>query len=304
MNLIQKFFFKGKMMNIKNVIVVNKKTFYEFCFLERNAYSQRQRAIFSARDIARFKRMHVAHQKTLKEVTRVLDATRIHYRVSHRKMHIPYDRYDLVITVGGDGTFLQAARQLTQQMILGVNSDPQRSIGKFCAATEKDFQKVFSAILNGTVKTKYLERFLLKTKKEKKAFHVLNDVLICDENPAAMSRYVFAIGKKKEEQRSSGVWIATASGSTGAIHSSGGIILKDTSKKIQYRPRELYYGKLNPYCFNGATLFLKKPIKIRSMMRNGVIYIDGAHFKIPFLYGDEATVECSSIPIRTFTFKL
>lgn len=254
---------------------------------------------FSREDLLRFKEMHAAHQKTLREVRRVLDHYRIRYRVSNRKTHIPYGRYDLIITVGGDGTFLQAARQLSRQMILGVNSNPARSIGNFCAATEKNFEKVFLAILSGKAKTKRLARFSLKIKKQEKAFLVLNDILICDINPGAMSRYVLTIGKRGEEQRSSGLWISTASGSTGAIHSSGGTVLKDTSTSIQYRPRELYYKNLNQYRLKGSVLSLNLSLKIRSMMRKGVIYVDGAHFKIPFSYGEEAFVRRSSIPILT-----
>ncbi len=285
---------------IKNVIVVNKKTFYEFCFLDQPGLKRSTQMSFSRRDLARFKEMHAAHHTTLKEVQHVLNKYRMRYRVSHRKMHIPYDAYDLVITVGGDGTFLQAARQLSGQKILGVNSDPKRSIGKFCVAHAKNFERIFSLILSGQTKTKRLARFALTTRKQKKQFFVLNDILVCDANPAAMSRYVLTIGKESEEQRSSGLWVSTASGSTGAIHSSGGQILKDTSSNIQYRPRELYHQRLHPCRFTGDILSLKKPLMIRSMMRSGVIYVDGAHFKISFSYGDEACIERSLSPIETF----
>jgi NAD+ kinase len=289
-------------MRISNVIVVNKKTFYEFCFLDKSHPGRLQQMSFSHQDLARFKKMHLAHQKTLKKVKRVLEKYRVRYRVSYRKTHIPYDSYDLVITVGGDGTFLQAARQLSGQKILGVNSDPQRSIGKFCLAQEKNFEKVFLAILSGKAKPKRLARFSLTTRKQRKSALVLNDILICDANPAAMSRYVLTIGKKVEDQRSSGIWVSTASGSTGAIHSSGGMIFNDTSTDIQYRPRELYHHRLHPCRLGGGILSLDKPVKVRSMMRKGVIYIDGAHFKIPFSYGDEVSIRRASSPTETFMF--
>ena len=73
--------------------------------------------------------------------------------------------------------------------------------------------------------------------------NVLNDILVCHHNPGAMSRYFLTVEGTREEQRSSGVWIATAAGSSGGLHSAGGKVLTQKSKEFQYRPRELYRGK-------------------------------------------------------------
>lgn len=287
-------------MKPKNVIIVNKKTFYEFCFLCKPGISLSERRRFSVKDIALFKDMHISHQRTLAEVRRVLRKLKINYHVSNRKARIPYDRYDLVITVGGDGTFLQAAGHLTDQLILGVNSDAKRSVGNFCVANEKNFEDIFDRIMSGKLPPTKFSRLLLKVSDNKRKFYVLNDILACDINPAAMSRYEIAVEGRREEQRSSGVWVSTASGSTGAIRSSGGVRLKRTSEKAQYRPRELYARSGRRYHLTGQVLSLKKPLKIRSLMRKGVIYVDGAHTKIPFAYGQTATVTRARSPIRTF----
>lgn len=287
-------------MRIANVIIVNKKTFYEFCFLNKAGISVKERKRFSQKDIALFKEMHVAHQRALNVVKRALIKCGIRYHVSNRKAQIPYDRYDFVVTVGGDGTFLQAASHLTRQPILGVNSDAKRSVGKFCAANEKNFENILLRILAGEISMTKLPRFSLEITESKKKFFVLNDALVCDVNPAAMSRYVLNVEEKMEEQRSSGLWIATASGSTGAIRSSGGVVLKNTDERIQYRPRELYARGDRQYRLTGKTICLKTPLKIRSLMRKGVIYIDGAHTKIPFEYGKIASIKHAALPIHTF----
>ncbi|MCX5681154.1 MAG: NAD(+)/NADH kinase, partial [Candidatus Omnitrophica bacterium] len=124
----------------------NKKTFYEFCFLSKTGISESERKRFSRKDVVLFKKMHEAHHRTLKEVRRVLTKYHVDYHVSNRKAHIPYSRYNFVITVGGDGTFLQAASHLTRQHILGVNSDAKRSVGKFCAAFLKILSSKITAI--------------------------------------------------------------------------------------------------------------------------------------------------------------
>ena len=69
---------------------------------------------------------------------------------------------------------------------------------------------------------------------------VLNDVLFSHPIPAATTRYAIRRDGRAEEQRSSGVWIATAAGSTAAIHSAGGKILPITSQRLQFVVREPY----------------------------------------------------------------
>src|SRR6185295_12301282 len=67
-----------------------------------------------------------------------------------------------------------------------------------------------------------------------------NDVLIAHRNPAAMTRYRLTIGASQEDQRSSGVWISTAAGSTAGIRSAGGRRMPITAKRLQYLVREPY----------------------------------------------------------------
>lgn len=282
------------------VIVINKKTFYEFCFLDKEGAVRRQKMRLSRDDIGRFKKMHQAHQSTLKEVKRVLEDQGIVYRVSHRKAHIDYTRYDLIVTVGGDGTFLQAARHVRDQWILGVNSDPQRSVGKFCLANKHNFAQIFNKILNKKIKPSLLSRIMLQHDRLKRTWLILNDVLVCDVNPAAMSRYILKIGNLREEQRSSGLWVSTASGSTGAIHSSGAPSLKRTSRRMLYRPRELYYRFPGQYRLSGHALSAQQNICIQSLMRKGAIYLDGAHSRTSFLYGDTVHISRSKFPVHAF----
>ncbi len=45
------------------------------------------------------------------------------------------DNLDLIITIGGDGTFLRTASHIynTNTPILGITSDPTRSVGALCS---------------------------------------------------------------------------------------------------------------------------------------------------------------------------
>ena len=64
------------------------------------------------------------------------------------------------------------------------------------------------------MRKKHLRKINVYFYRTKKTVAVINDVLIAHKNPAATSRYLLELNKTKEEQRSSGIWIATPMGST------------------------------------------------------------------------------------------
>jgi NAD+ kinase len=127
---------------------------------------------------------------------------------------------------------------------------------------------------------------------------VLNDILACHENPAAMSRYFLTVGRVKEEQRSSGIWISTAAGSSGGIHSAGGKILPQEAQTFQYQPRELYKGRHLRYTLKGALLKPAQKITLTSLMREGVVFVDGSHVCLPFSFAAEIQVTLSANPLN------
>jgi len=250
-------------------------------------------------DFQRFKKGHNRHEAAIDGVVRELKKQNLSFTSTSRRSRIQYSRYDLIVTIGGDGTFLDAARNVTDQLILGVNSDPKWSVGQFCSASGKTFSLVLKKILSGRFKTTKINRIRLVVKGTTVKTNILNDILFCHRNPAAMSRYYLTVNGRREEQRSSGLWASTAAGSTSAIQSAGGRMLPLTSKRLQYKPRELYTAsgerryKLKGGFFNG-----KKGLKIRSLIPNGLIYVDGSHISYPLLFGDEAVLTQSSQPLK------
>lgn len=245
----------------------------------------------------RFENNHAAHYATLHMVEDVLRKIGIKYRKHARGKGADYAPYDLIITVGGDGTILEAARALSsRQKILGVNSDPNWSVGQFCCCHAGNFEAVLSAFLDGRTKIcrLYKLKLHLKDGKRSKAIECLNDVLICHANPGAMSRYELAIGKTAEDQRSSGIWFSTAAGSTGAMFSAGGKKMPLASRDIQYKPRELYHSQTVPYRLTGGFIRSGHRAKLVSGMARGYIFVDGAHVRFPFTYGSCAEISSSS----------
>lgn len=251
-----------------------------------------------SRVVARLQDAHRRHLATLRMVEDALKRRGLPYRKIKRGFFRKPSGYDLVISVGGDGTFLAAARHLTTEKILGVNSDSLRSVGKFCAADAKTFPEILDRVLDGGGRVQRLQRMRLNITGKGMAWNVLNDVLVCHRHPAVMSHYILRLGSTAEEQKSSGLWIATAAGSSGAIHSAGGRRLPLDSRRFQYRPRELYAARGQSYRLTGGCFSSDRILRIASLMTSGLCCLDGANVTFPFPFGAEIVLKRSPFPLR------
>ena len=250
------------------------------------------------RDRRRIRQARLAHEAALRRVLERLRKSAVPFRVIRRVRRRVLHGFDLIISVGGDGTFLEAARGVRNQPILGVNSNPTRSAGSFCAATSFSFDRVLGQILRGGARVVRLNRLQPVLNRRPMDLPILNDVLITHRRPAAMSRYGLQIGRRLEEQRSSGLWIATAAGSTGAIRSAGAAILPRTSRDLLYQPRELYAADRNGNRLTGGRIPADAPIQISCLMREGLLCVDGEHVTLPFRYGDLLELRVFAHPLR------
>jgi len=248
--------------------------------------------------LTRLKKAHDRHLRTLGEIEKTLTAQKVRYSKKRRGHKVDISSFDRIITVGGDGTFLDAALQVKEQPVLGVNSDPARSVGRFCSADGKSFEHYLHALMEGDCQISRINRLRFSIKKRKLQIDFLNDLLCCHRHPAFMSHYQLRIGRRAEEQRSSGLWVATAAGSTGAMHSAGGKVMPLRSTRFQYHPRELYIGLNNRYSLRGGVLTPGEQVKITSYMTEGDCCIDGANIVVPFPFGEEAMISRSPQPLR------
>ena len=288
-------------MSIKKVLIVAKKSAYQIYFNEYQEQPLRELARRGDQALLGIRRAHNAHYETLALVKAVLKKKNLPFDTCFRGEPFNPQKYGLVISVGGDGTFLEASRQLKKQMILGVNSDKNHSVGKLCVSDGPHFKKHLDKILRGKFKIKPLRRVKIIFNGKALNFFVLNDVLISHRSPAAMSHYLLNVGSLSERQRSSGVWIATAVGSTAAVHSAGGRRMPEGSASFQYLPRELFEGYGQHFRLRGGVIGRRKSFSVVSQMQEGMLYLDGAHRSMPFEYGDKIRISAGT-PLRTVQF--
>ena len=286
------------MHKIKKVLVVYKKSFIE-------VYKQRG-GLSRIRDVGlleAMRRSDAENRLTKGIVLDIIKSFGLECDVFLRGRHDKYGQYDLVVAVGGDGTLFAASHYIKDTPVIGVNSDTKNSLALFSCADRRNFAERFREILGGMINPVLLNRLALRINGRKIRELVMNDVLFTNKTPSAMSRYIMKVtsnGKlRAEEQKSSGVWISTAAGSTASILSAGGEVMPIESQGIQYLVREPYNWNLSPYkLLKGFTA----GIEITSIMDNARIYIDGSRLCYDIRFGDKIEMRCSSCPLCLYGY--
>ncbi len=138
---------------------------------------------------------------------------------------------DLSLVVGGDGTFLNAAREMADHdtPLVGIN---QGRLGFLVDISPERMLEALASILQG----QYIEdqRFLLEARiGEDKRQLALNDVVLHKWNTARMIEFETRInGRYVDAQRSDGIIVSTPTGSTAYALSGGGPLLEPSLDAI------------------------------------------------------------------------
>ncbi len=281
------------------VLVVYKKDAYQH-YLQEQQDPHLVRLLQQRHpDVLDMQRAHLVHEESMEAIVHALRRLPVEFDLAYRADLNVTRRYHLVVSVGGDGTFLQAARSVSRTPILGVNADPARSEAVFCAATQRTFPRLCQGALEGKLPELRLYRLTVRLNGKLLAYRALNDVLVVHDDPATMSRYRLRLGAREELQKSSGLWVATAAGSSSAVLAAGGVRLPWSAKRFQYRPRELYRGRLSRSRLTGGVLPVHTRVQLTWLMRRGCAFIDGPHVKIPLRFADQLDIRLSlADPLR------
>lgn len=269
---------------MRNVLVVYKKSVYE---LYSNSPDKELREFMAGNntDVELMKRSHEAQQRSLETIVRELSRAGISqeaiYRGELEKSGIGVA--DLVISVGGDGTFLEVSHYILSPdvPVLGVNSDPNVSTGFFTYVAANNFARALGEIGAGNAALIRLNRLGIILNGEKVPEPVLNDVLVAHTNPAAVARYKLIADGSSSEVRSSGLLVCTAAGSTGWMYQENGIVMPLSSTEMQFFSRGIRAEKPR----------FARELEVHSHTRQGRLYLDGAHLTYDFTIGSVIKLE-------------
>lgn len=219
--------------------------------------------------------------------------------------------YDLVVTLGGDGTFMWASKFVGEGLpVLGINSAPDSSVGfytAFKAYPRTEVEELLSGLAEGEeISEKKVSRLKIEVNGEVVQDRVLNDVLFAAKHPAGMTKYTLKVPTDRsdrlpdiEEQRSSGIWISAPGGSTGANLSAGGWILPLDDERLQFMVREPMKNYVWGTEHRMTHGFWKKGQKLEIICktRKAVLACDGTTITIPVTVGDKIEISHSDEPL-------
>lgn len=243
------------------------------------------------------KPFNTEQETALKVTEKSLHSKKADYILCNRKSLNSADFLDaeIAIAVGGDGTFLRTSHFINDKtLIFGMNSDPANKEGFYMGSNMYDFNRKLELILKRKFRIKKLMRLEAFINRKKINEPALNEYYFGSSKPYLTSRYTIEINGEKERQRSSGVLIATPTGSEAWLKASAGIKIKQVQDNFAYSVREPYERKiLSNYKLRGGILEPKSEIKIKSEMEDGILVADSLSKEYAFKYGDSITIGIS-----------
>lgn len=209
---------------------------------------------------------------------------------------------DLIITLGGDGTFVKAANLIENSFILGINASPKNSEGALTSLEIQEIHKL-KEVFKGNFEVIHRHRAKVKLNGTILEEHAINEVYVGAASQFHSSRYKIKFKDMEEEHRSSGVIISTGTGSSAWFYSAGGKVFNHDEEKLGFIVREPYFGKriFTPKILNGHIGKGDKIILESKRESGGIVAINDSIYN--FNEGDIVEIELSDKPLKTIKLK-
>jgi NAD+ kinase len=205
---------------------------------------------------------------------------------------------DVLVVLGGDGTFLRAARAVaeTQVPIVGVNLG---TIGFLSKAEANQLEELLGKIVEGRFRLE--NRMALRGAihgeqggPPRRSFVALNDVVVARGSLARVVRLDVEIGPSHlATYVADGLVVASPTGSTGYSFSAGGPILDPESRNIIVTPIAAYLSALGSVVVNPDQVVRCRVVEALEAL----VSVDGREdYEVGV--GDTVTVTALEEPIR------
>ncbi|MGK0232388.1 MAG: NAD kinase [Patescibacteria group bacterium] len=238
------------------------------------------------------------HKKTLQKVQDILSENDIHHisKNINNITHTDQKNNQLIICVGGDGTFIRASHHAIDIPILGINSESNNSQGFLCTLSETNIEKLINVL--ESPQTKQLPRIQITLNGKPLPHLAINEVYIGAESQFSTSKYTISNQNTTEEQRSSGVLVVTSTGSTAWYASAGEEPFTDP-RTIKFLVREPYTSNIfTPKLINEE---VNQSIDFTSKMwDNGIIAIDSNQI-YTFDHNNKVSLALVDTPLNILT---
>ncbi len=277
------------------VIIVTKPTNYEMH--GETLKAQTRRGHLPEKDLEELREAHDEHHRSADLLRSILKDYGISYMEIFRESRWPdVNSSDVIFTIGGDGTVLSASHHCFEgkAKVIGIRSS-RASVGYLCAGGELHIPALVEGWLSNSLEfinceRVYAEVYHAESHRERHSIPVLNDFLLAHANPAATTRYQIKVGERVETHKSSGIWVATATGSTAAIGAAGGEPMERSDRRFQYRVRELYKTPTEQFALEQGLFDPDEtPLVVENRTDKSILALDGQRDVITLGFGDRVT---------------
>jgi hypothetical protein len=211
---------------------------------------------------------------------------------------------DIVAVLGQDGLVANLAKYLAGQPVVGLNPDPGRNPGLLVPHSPDDAGRLFEAVAVGRARME--ERTMVEAELDDgQRLLALNEIFLghCSHQSA---RYRIRWDARVERQSSSGIVVATGTGSTGwaaSIHRERACEMalpRPTERRLSFFVREAWPSIATATDLAEGLLDEDDALEIFSEMENGgVLFGDGIETDhIDFGWGRQATFCVSDRRLR------
>jgi NAD+ kinase len=231
-----------------------------------------------------------ADETAVDQAVRRLEHLGVEATEMHRDVPADLAGADLVLTLGGDGTFLAGSRLAAPQdiPILGVN------LGRlgFLTELEKDeLEDGLGRFLRGEYRLEertMLQVTLSRDDEIRDRMIGLNEVVVDHSGEARILRLEIDVGGQAVGViDADGAIVATATGSTAYALASGGPILEPTLRDLVLVPMNPFALTVRPIVFAPG-----QDVTLRVVRGPAEMYVDGAHEGMSVAAGD--VIRCAA----------
>lgn len=215
---------------------------------------------------------------------------------------------DTVVVLGQDGLVANTMKYVNERPVVAVNPDPRRWDGVLLPFQVNDVRQIVIEVFARRRKTRTISMAKASLNNGQVLYGV-NDIFIGHRSHIS-ARYELALGKRQEQQSSSGIIVSTGLGSTGWLKSViagargvgsalGKPFQTDILKQFRWESDYLYYSVREPFPSRTSEASLvfgkvtkKDPLRLVSQMpENGVIFSDGVEADyLEFNSGTQAVI--------------
>jgi len=216
----------------KLILIVEKLTDLEYVQMDQDEKCDLTEGLYE------MKKYYQTHQNSKQKLIKLLKKHNLSFDIIKGEMveKVDFDCYKIVLSLGGDGTFLRTAKKVKQQLMAGVNSQPGKSVGKLTAFQSSNLENLIVKLLEFKTNTKNFENFeswnrLRACLNGKKLdFLAVNEVFFGVEKIYKTSRFILKEKDRKTLFYSNGALVTTFQGSTAFYFSAGGKNLQNSSQ--------------------------------------------------------------------------